>query len=143
MHKLKFQVSKESVNLFEAGFQAELQMLLKLRAYEEGKFMIVCFPCSIGYPMVTLGFGFKSFLSFKARQRKQKDVQKENEFYLQLLNQALPPDVQASQMSVYNAQTAAAFQLERQQIREILLSGKSLIRLILFSHSSLERRTVR
>lgn len=46
----------------------------------------------IGYPMVTLGFGFKSYVSYKLRLRKQKEVQKENEFYFQLLQQALPAD---------------------------------------------------
>lgn len=44
----------------------------------------------IGYPVVTLGFGFKSYVSYKMRLRKQKEVQKENEFYMQLLQQALP-----------------------------------------------------
>ncbi|KAI1231142.1 hypothetical protein IHE44_0008075 [Lamprotornis superbus] len=33
----------------------------------------------IGYPVVTLGFGFKSYVSYKMRLRKQKEVQKENE----------------------------------------------------------------
>ncbi|XP_044739563.1 macoilin [Chrysoperla carnea] len=46
----------------------------------------------IGYPVVTLGFGFKSYVGYRIRQRKQKDVAKENEFYAQLLQQALPVD---------------------------------------------------
>lgn len=50
----------------------------------------------IGYPVVTLGFGFKSYIGYRMRQRKQKDVAKENEFYLQLLQQALPLEQQAS-----------------------------------------------
>ena len=49
-------------------------------------------PISIGYPVVTLGFGFKSYVSYKMRLRKQREVQKENEFYMQLLQQALPPE---------------------------------------------------
>jgi len=52
---------------------------------------------SIGYPVVTLGFGFKSYVSYKMRLRKQKEVQKENEFYMQLLQQALPPEQQLIQ----------------------------------------------
>ncbi|XP_031829826.1 macoilin-1 [Nomia melanderi] len=48
----------------------------------------------IGYPVVTLGFGFKSFIGHRMRERKQKDVAKENEFYLQLLQQALPLEQQ-------------------------------------------------
>ncbi|XP_052440939.1 macoilin-1 [Carassius gibelio] len=51
----------------------------------------------IGYPVVTLGFGFKSYVSYKMRLRKQKEVQKENEFYMQLLQQALPPEQQMLQ----------------------------------------------
>lgn len=46
----------------------------------------------IGYPVVTLGFGFKSYVGYKMRQRKQREVAKENEFYMQLLQQALPQD---------------------------------------------------
>ncbi|KAK3097033.1 hypothetical protein FSP39_005760 [Pinctada imbricata] len=48
----------------------------------------------IGYPVVTLGFGFKSYVSYKMRLRKQKEVQKENEFYLNLIQQALPTELQ-------------------------------------------------
>jgi hypothetical protein len=50
----------------------------------------------IGYPMVTLGFGFKSYIGYKFRQRKQKEVQRENDFYIELLQQALPVDSQPS-----------------------------------------------
>ncbi|KAL0275614.1 UNVERIFIED_CONTAM: hypothetical protein PYX00_003417 [Menopon gallinae] len=44
----------------------------------------------IGYPVVTFGFGFKSYVGYRMRQRRQKEVAKENEFYMQLLQQALP-----------------------------------------------------
>ena len=65
--------------------------------------------------MVTLGFGFKTYLAYKWRlvrdfvhscsrdslpfpfileQRKQRDVRKTNETYIQLINQALPIEVQ-------------------------------------------------
>lgn len=50
----------------------------------------------IGYPVVTLGFGFKSYIGYRMRQRKQRDVAKENEFYQQLLLQALPIDTSAN-----------------------------------------------
>lgn len=46
----------------------------------------------IGYPVVTLGFGFKSYVGYRMRLRKQKDVAKENEFYMKLLQQALPAE---------------------------------------------------
>eukprot|EP00105_Crassostrea_gigas_P033405 XP_011456782.1 PREDICTED: macoilin [Crassostrea gigas] len=48
----------------------------------------------IGYPVVTLGFGFKGYISYKMRLRKQKEVQKENEFYVNLIQQALPTELQ-------------------------------------------------
>lgn len=47
----------------------------------------------IGYPVVTLGFGFKSYVGYRIRQRKQREVAKENEFYMQLIQQALPVDM--------------------------------------------------
>ncbi|KAL8566959.1 hypothetical protein ACOMHN_059759 [Nucella lapillus] len=50
----------------------------------------------IGYPVVTLGFGFKSYISYRLRLRRQKVVQKENEFYMQILQQALPLEMQYS-----------------------------------------------
>ncbi|XP_037041721.1 macoilin-2 isoform X1 [Bradysia coprophila] len=46
----------------------------------------------IGYPVTTLGFGFKSYVGYRIRQRKQREVAKENEFYMQLLQQALPQE---------------------------------------------------
>lgn len=46
----------------------------------------------IGYPVVTLGFGFKSYVGYRIRQRKQREIAKENEFYMQLLQQALPKE---------------------------------------------------
>ena len=45
----------------------------------------------IGYPVVTLGFGFKSYVGFRMRLRRQKEVQKENEYYYEFLREALPP----------------------------------------------------
>lgn len=48
----------------------------------------------IGYPIVTLGFGFKSYISFKCRLKKQKKIQKLNEFYHSLVKKALPLEFQ-------------------------------------------------
>lgn len=42
--------------------------------------------------MVTLGFGFKSYVGYRIRQRKQREVAKDNDFYMQLLQEALPKD---------------------------------------------------
>ncbi|XP_062866131.1 macoilin-1 [Trichomycterus rosablanca] len=62
----------------------------------------------IGYPMVTLGFGFKSYVSYKMRLRKQKEVQKENEFYMQLLQQALPAEQQMLQRQDRDTEEASS-----------------------------------
>lgn len=71
--------------------------------------MLFFFPLSIGYPVVTLGFGFKSYVSYKMRLRKQKEVQKENEFYMQLLQQALPPEQQMLQRQEREAEEGKLF----------------------------------
>lgn len=48
----------------------------------------------IGYPVVTLGFGVKTYVSYRLRWRKQREVAKENEIYAQLLREALPVEQQ-------------------------------------------------
>ncbi|XP_064628490.1 macoilin-like [Lineus longissimus] len=73
----------------------------------------------IGYPMVTLGFGFKSYVSYKMRVRKQKDVQKDNEFYVQLLQQALPPE----QQNAANAEKAKALTSKTSSQEEVISNG--------------------
>lgn len=55
---------------------------------------------SIGYPMVTLGFGFKSYVAYKYRIKKQKHVQKLNDFYVQLITKALPIDVKLKSKTI-------------------------------------------
>uniref|UniRef100_A0A8C7J606 Macoilin n=1 Tax=Oncorhynchus kisutch TaxID=8019 RepID=A0A8C7J606_ONCKI len=65
----------------------------------------------IGYPVVTLGFGFKSYVSYRMRLRKQKEMQKENEFYMQLLQQALPPEQQMLQRQEREAEEGEALSL--------------------------------
>lgn len=54
----------------------------------------------IGYPVVTLGFGFKSYVGYRMRKRRQQEVARENSFYMQLLQQALPPHEDNSQQQV-------------------------------------------
>ncbi|XP_069744204.1 macoilin-like [Narcine bancroftii] len=44
----------------------------------------------IGYPMVSFGFEFKSYIYHKIKLRKQKEVQNQNTFFMQILQQALP-----------------------------------------------------
>ncbi|KAB7496817.1 Macoilin-1, partial [Armadillidium nasatum] len=40
--------------------------------------------------------GLKSYVGYRLRQRRQREVAKENEFYVQLLQEALPPELQSS-----------------------------------------------
>jgi hypothetical protein len=44
----------------------------------------------IGYPVVTLGFGIKSYLEFRIQNRREKAVKQENAFYFKLIEKALP-----------------------------------------------------
>lgn len=43
--------------------------------------------------MVSFGFGVKSYVVYRIRHRKQREIAKENEFFIQLLKLALPNDV--------------------------------------------------
>jgi len=47
----------------------------------------------IGYPVISLGFSFKSYVGHRFRLRRQKLVARQNELMLQLLRQALPADL--------------------------------------------------
>jgi len=73
-----------------------IEASVRLREFKSLPFHLdLCRPFAahcIGYPVVTLGFGFKSYISYRMRVRKQKDVQKENDFYTHLLQQALPSE---------------------------------------------------
>jgi len=48
----------------------------------------------IGYPVVSLGYGFKSYVGFKLKNMRQKEVIKQNTFYHQLVSYALPMEIQ-------------------------------------------------
>ncbi|XP_050298169.1 macoilin-1 isoform X2 [Anthonomus grandis grandis] len=74
----------------------------------------------IGYPIVTLGFGFKSYVGYRMRLRKQQHVAKENMFYMQLMQQALPvetapPDPPAVTGGVDQGATQSAPNAQPQQ----------------------------
>lgn len=47
----------------------------------------------IGYPVISLGFSFKSYLGHRFRLRRQKVVARQNDLMVQLLQEALPPDM--------------------------------------------------
>ncbi|XP_052743475.1 macoilin-1 isoform X2 [Bicyclus anynana] len=44
----------------------------------------------LGYPALSLGFGVKAYVGQRLRLRRQRQVRAENEFYFQLLRDALP-----------------------------------------------------
>ncbi|XP_037292998.1 macoilin [Manduca sexta] len=44
----------------------------------------------VGFPAVSLGFGVKSYVGHRLRLRTQRHVRKQNEFYFQLMRDALP-----------------------------------------------------
>ncbi|CAK1586682.1 unnamed protein product, partial [Parnassius mnemosyne] len=44
----------------------------------------------VGYPAVSLGFGVKAYVGRRLRLRRQRQVRAENEFYFQLMRDALP-----------------------------------------------------
>ena len=66
---------------------------------------------SIGYPVVTLGFGFKSYVGYRMRQRRQREVQKENEYYYQFLREALPPGVREDAFNPHPSPKPCKFNL--------------------------------
>ena len=70
-------------SFFHYYFSQNTDLLLKL--------IIDSFYHSIGYPVVTLGFGFKTYVGYRMRQRRQKEVQKVNEYYYDFLREGLPP----------------------------------------------------
>uniref|UniRef100_A0A4W4GI57 Macoilin 1a n=1 Tax=Electrophorus electricus TaxID=8005 RepID=A0A4W4GI57_ELEEL len=95
---------------------------------------------SIGYPVVTLGFGFKSYVSYKMRLRKQKEVQKENEFYMQLLQQALPPEQQMLQRQEREAEEAASKSMLEADATLVAQNGTPTTKKLPISFPELEPR---
>ena len=69
--------------------------LKELKSPSPSHHLHLCTPFAahcIGYPVVTLAFGFKSYIGYRMRLRKQREVAKENEFFVDLLHQALPKE---------------------------------------------------
>ncbi len=54
------------------------------------------------------------------RLRKQKEVQKENEFYMQLLQQALPPEQQMLQRQEREAEEGERMHTSTQELQNLL-----------------------
>ena len=49
---------------------------------------------SVGHPIVSLGIGFKSYIFYRIKLYTQWQVRKDNNFYYELLKQALPGELQ-------------------------------------------------
>ncbi|VDK48642.1 unnamed protein product [Anisakis simplex] len=62
----------------------------------------------IGYPVVTLGFGLKTYMSLWRFKRRQREVSRENEVYGRLLAEALPSVYEGPK--VYSRCNGAAIQ---------------------------------
>ncbi|EFX75672.1 hypothetical protein DAPPUDRAFT_322995 [Daphnia pulex] len=71
----------------------------------------------IGYPVVTWGFDIKGYISYRIRQRKQREVAKENEFYYELLVQSLPSE----QQEAYHLRNSASQQTVSNTVEELTL----------------------
>lgn len=69
----------------------------------------------IGYPVVTLGFGVKSYLSYRMRLRKQREVAKVNDFYVELVQKALPDEVVQAQKQQQQQSLLTKQQLQQQE----------------------------
>ncbi|XP_045522126.1 macoilin [Pieris brassicae] len=83
----------------ERGLCVQTVALCCLVIYTEGSLRNktglpeVCRPLAahcIGYPAMTFGFGIKAYINQRFRLRRQRQVRAENEFYFQLLRDALP-----------------------------------------------------
>ncbi|XP_051949256.1 macoilin-1-like [Xyrauchen texanus] len=92
----------------------------------------------IGYPVVTLGFGFKSYVSYKIRLRKQKEVQKENEFYMQLLQQALPLEQQMLQRQERDTEEATSKSMSEAESVVVAQNGTAVTKKLPTSLPELE-----
>nr|AAX11930.1 macoilin [Ciona savignyi] len=81
-----------------------IEATMRLRDLKNSPFHIdLCRPFAahcIGHPVVTLGIGFKSYVSYRFKLRMQREVQKENVFFYELLRQALPKEQPNHTLSV-------------------------------------------
>jgi hypothetical protein len=88
-----------------------IEVAVRLRELRSFPFHLdLCRPFAahcVGYPVVTMSFSFKSCISYRFRLRKQKEIEKANNFYFQLLQQALPSDMipNNAKLKVLPAQT--------------------------------------
>lgn len=93
---------------------------------------------SIGYPVVTLGFGVKSYVGYRIRHRKQREMSKENEFYVQILQYSLPNDellnaqlkqesdaLQSEKLGEFDLPVSSAITAQRIQEQELLVISDS------------------
>lgn len=70
---------------------------------------------------MTLGFGVKSYVGYRIRQRKQREVAKENEFYMQLLQLALPNEDPVQDELIMSQMSQSTEVLHSDELGEIVL----------------------
>ncbi|XP_053611216.1 macoilin-2 isoform X3 [Plodia interpunctella] len=70
----------------------------------------------VGYPAVSLGFGVKSYVGHRLRLRRQRQVRAENEFYFQLMRDAIPES--ALEQSPQTSAAAEGEALVRRKCRD-------------------------
>jgi len=61
------------------------------KIYESDTYRPIAAHC-IGYPIVSLGYCVKRYIGYLMRIRKQNEVEAKNDFLVQLLHEALPPE---------------------------------------------------
>jgi hypothetical protein len=61
------------------------------KIYESDTYRPIAAHC-IGYPIVSLGYCVKRYVGYLMRIRKQNEVEAKNDFLIQLLHEALPPE---------------------------------------------------
>ena len=88
---------------------------------------IIIVICSIGYPVVTLGFGFKSYVGYRMKQRRQKEIQKENETYYSLLREVIKRTI-ANNFKAYKSRLCHLALLETTHSTPILVLSQEWMR---------------
>merc|ERR1739838_422135 len=97
-----------------------VEATLRLKDLHNNPFHIeLCRPFAahcIGHPFVTLGIGFKSYISYRLRIRTQRHVQKENTFYYELLKGSLPAPPTIQQRTTATNHTLAIADKEKGEV---------------------------
>ncbi|XP_065649008.1 macoilin-1 isoform X2 [Hydra vulgaris] len=76
----------------------------------------------IGYPVVSLGYGFKSYIGYRIKHYQQCEVAKQNKFYHQLVSDALPAEVNDENLQVKKPMILANSNLNKLDVDTVLNS---------------------